>query len=153
MARPSKFNEVKDYLIEMAKLGLTDQQMADVVGVTEQTINNWKANDKAFFESLKESKAMKDENVVKSLFERAMGYECLEDKIFNDNGTPLVVPTVKQYPPDPTSMIFWLKNRQPDKWRDKQEVVNTNVDLTATMTKKEKKERLRELMDKAKNVK
>jgi hypothetical protein len=28
---------------------------------------------------------------------------------------------VKHYPPDPTAAIFWLKNRQKDKWRDKRE--------------------------------
>jgi len=32
---------------------------------------------------------------------------------------------VKQYPPDPTSAIFWLKNRQPKIWRDKQEEETT----------------------------
>jgi hypothetical protein len=26
------------------------------------------------------------------------------------------------YPPDPTSMIWWLKNRRPDRWRDVQNI-------------------------------
>jgi len=37
----------------------------------------------------------------------------------------LIVPTVKHYPPDTTAAIFWLKNRQPAKWREKQEVETT----------------------------
>jgi len=37
----------------------------------------------------------------------------------------MVVPTTKHYPPDATSAIFWLKNRQRDKWRDKQDVVHS----------------------------
>jgi len=28
---------------------------------------------------------------------------------------------IKYYPPDPVSIIFWLKNRKPEQWRDKQE--------------------------------
>jgi hypothetical protein len=48
-----------------------------------------------------------------------MGYSAPEDKIFNNDGKPLIVPTVKNYPPDTTAVIFWLKNRRPDEWRDK----------------------------------
>ena len=33
----------------------------------------------------------------------------------------------KHYAPDATAAIFWLKNRQPDKWRDKQEVEQSGV--------------------------
>ena len=51
-----------------------------------------------------------------------------EDKIFNNQGVELVVPTIKHYPPDTTAAIFWLKNRQKDNWRDKQEV-DTNVNM------------------------
>lgn len=51
-----------------------------------------------------------------------------EDKIFQFQGEPIVVPTIKHYPPDTTAAIFWLKNRQPHLWRDKQEVeVNAEV--------------------------
>lgn len=43
---------------------------------------------------------------------------------------------VKEVAPDTTAQIFWLKNRKPDKWRDKQDVehsgtiTNKNIDLT-----------------------
>lgn len=99
--------------------------MADFFGVTEKTLNNWKKAHPSFFQSLKQAKDELDSRVVRSLFERATGYSHPEDKIFNDNGTPLVVPTTKHYPPDATSAIFWLKNRQPDAWRDKSSVENT----------------------------
>ena len=32
------------------------------------------------------------------------------------------------YPPQTSSMIFWLKNRKPDKWRDKREQVISTKD-------------------------
>ena len=120
--RPSKFEQVKDMLYKMASYGMTDKQMADVVGVSEQTVNNWKLKDPNFLESLKAEKEIADARVERSLFERATGYSHAEDKIFNDNGTSLVVPTVKHYAPDTTAAIFWLKNRKPKEWRDKQDI-------------------------------
>ena len=106
----------------MCLLGATDKEMADFFNVKEQTINNWKKNHPSFFESIKRGKIVADANVAKSLYNRALGYYHPEDKIFNDNGEPLIVPTVKHYPPDPTAAIFWLKNRKPAEWRDKRDV-------------------------------
>lgn len=120
--QPSKFEKVKDIVIRLAKYGLTDKQMAEIIGVTEQTVNNWKKANPSFFESLKSEKEIADAKVERSLFERATGYSHAEDKIFNDNGQPLVVPTIKHYPPDTTAAIFWLKNRKPAEWRDRQDI-------------------------------
>jgi hypothetical protein len=35
------------------------------------------------------------------------------------HGEIVMTPTVKRYPPDTAAAIFWLKNRQRAKWRDK----------------------------------
>ncbi len=145
MARPSKFDVDKDKCIEMAKLGLTDVQMANVLGVTEHTINNWKAKDNAFFQSLKEAKVMSDESVVKSLYQRATGYEHPEVHISNYQGEVTETPIVKHYAPDTTAMIFWLKNRQPDKWRDKQEIEQTNTNIDLNLSEEDRKARIDEL--------
>jgi hypothetical protein len=51
------------------------------------------------------------------LFERAKGYSHPEDKIFNNNGEPLIIPTVKHYPPETAACVVWLANRQPNKWK------------------------------------
>lgn len=122
MARPSSF---KEEYIEQAKklclLGAVDKEIANFFGVSEQTLNTWKKKHPEFLESLKEAKEEADSKVIRSLFERATGYSHPEDKIFNQGGEALIVPTTKHYPPDATSMIFWLKNRQPEKWRDRQE--------------------------------
>ncbi|NLW90671.1 MAG: hypothetical protein GXY34_03605 [Syntrophomonadaceae bacterium] len=125
--RPTDYKE--DYCKKAYKLcllGATDKEMADIFGVAESTLNLWKKEHKEFSESLKMGKEAADANVANRLYQRAMGYQHPEDKIFNDNGEPLIVPTTKHYPPDPTAAIFWLKNRQPQKWRDKQEI-DTNI--------------------------
>lgn len=121
--RPSKYKpEYAEQASKLCFLGATDEMLADFFHVSVPTLNKWKKDYPDFLKSLKESKDLLDSKVEHSLFERAMGYKHNEDKIFNNNGEPLIVPTVKHYPPDTTAMIFWLKNRQPEKWRDKQEI-------------------------------
>ncbi len=134
MGRPTDFKpEYCDLAENYSMLGATDKEMAGFFDVTEQTLNNWKKKHPEFFESLKKGKAEADGMVVKSLFKRALGYEAPEDKIFNDSGRPMVVPTIKHHPPDTTAAIFWLKNRRPDDWRDKREIENSgSMDFVVT---------------------
>lgn len=124
--RPPKYK--KEYIIQAAKLcrlGAIDKDLADFFGVAEKTIDNWKGKYPEFLQSIKESKDYMDCKVERSLYERATGYSHPEDKIFNSNGSPLIVPTIKSYPPETTAAIFWLKNRQSEKWRD-----TSNIDLS-----------------------
>jgi len=121
--RPTNYKkEYDEQAYKLCLLGATDKEMADFFGVSEVTFNAWKKKHPEFLKSLKEGKSVADANVAKSLYLRALGYYHPEDKIFNDNGEPLIVPTVKHYPPDPTAAIFWLKNRKPAEWRDKRDV-------------------------------
>lgn len=121
--RPTAYRD--DYAEQAYKyclLGATDAQLASLFDVCEATINNWKNNQPEFLESIKKGKAIADAEVAERLYFRARGYEHPEDKIFNDQGRPLIVPTTKHYPPDTTAIIYWLKNRQPELWRDLKEV-------------------------------
>jgi len=130
VGRPSKYRtEYAEQAYKLCLLGATDKDMASFFDVNEDTINEWKKTHEEFSESLKRGKLEADAVIASKLYHRAKGYEHPEDKIFNDQGVPLVVPTIKHYPPDTTAAIFWLKNRQPKQWRDKQEVesVNTNI--------------------------
>jgi hypothetical protein len=81
------------------------------------TINNWKTDYPIFLDSIKNGKGLADYDVVDPLYNRAKGMKIKEQRM-TDQG---VVDMEKELPPDPTSMIFWLKNRQPKQWRDKQE--------------------------------
>ena len=120
MGRPSSYK--KEYAaqsIHLTKLGAIDKDLALFFGVSEVTINAWKEKHPEFLKSLKKGKEDADNMVKQALFKRATGYSHPEDKIFNNNGEPLVVPTTKHYPPDATSCIFWLKNRDKENWREK----------------------------------
>lgn len=121
--RPTSYKkEYDEQAYKLCLLGATDKEMADFFGVSEVTFNAWKKNHPEFLKSLKAGKESADANVAKSLYHRALGYSHPEDKIFNDNGEPLIIPTIKYYPPDTTAAIFWLKNRKPQEWRDKREL-------------------------------
>ena len=93
----------------MAKAGLTDKQIAQEMSVTEQTINNWKKAHPEFFEALKRGKATPDDAVEAALLRRAKGFTYQE----GDRSRVAL--------PDTTACIFWLKNRRPGEWRDKQQ--------------------------------
>jgi|SRR3972149_8897231 len=119
--RPSSYKpEYVEQVKHLCKLGATDKQLAEYFGVGEKTLNNWKKTYPEFLQSLKDAKAELDNRVVRSLFERAIGYSHPEEKIFcSSKGRVVRANTIKHYPPDPTSMIFWLKNRDKENWRDK----------------------------------
>lgn len=122
--RPSGYrDEYATQAKKLCRLGATDKELGDFFGVTEQTINNWKNAHQSFFESLREGKDLADAEVADKLFKRATGYRHDAVKIVADakTGAEHIVPYTEHYPPDTTACIFWLKNRQPKRWRDKVE--------------------------------
>lgn len=121
--RPTDYREgYNEQARKLCLLGHTDAELARYFEVEESTINNWKIAHPQFLESIKEGKENADANVSASLYHRALGYSHPDVEIKVLDGTIAKVEVIKHYPPDPTSAIFWLKNRQPKKWRDKQEV-------------------------------
>lgn len=103
------------------RLGAKDLDLAEMFGVTWRTIQNWKINFPDFNKALTVNKDSADSHVEKSLYQRACGYQVQETEIKVVNGEIIPVDVIKHYPPDPTSMIFWLKNRKPKQWRDRVE--------------------------------
>ena len=131
VGRPSKYNSERDVInqeitldviYKLAKYHLTDAEMSDILGVSEVTWNAWKKNHPEFLKSLKEGKEESNATVQNSLYQRAVGYSHKEEKIFCTNGIVTKVDTVRHYPPSEVAMIFWLKNRDPENWRDRQEI-------------------------------
>lgn len=122
--RPPLYRDEYAVMVErLCKLGLTDAELAAAFDVSETTINTWKHDHLEFFEALKRGKTFADAEVADKLFKRATGYSHQAVKIVaNANtGQEHIVPYTEHYPPDTTACIFWLKNRQSAKWRDKVE--------------------------------
>lgn len=106
-----------------ARDGLTDEQIAQNMGIGNRTLYEWKQKYPQISQSLKRGKEVVDRQVENALLKRAIGYEYEEVSEKYESGilTEKKV-TKKQVTPDVTAQIFWLKNRRPDKWKDKQDV-------------------------------
>ena len=121
--------EYADQALKLCLLGAIDKELAEFFSVSVQTLNKWKKDYPEFLESLKKGKNIADANVASRLYNRAIGYSCKATKFATSEGKITDSKEyIEHYPPDTTAAIFWLKNRQPEKWRDKKEVY-TNVNL------------------------
>jgi hypothetical protein len=124
IGRPSVYRaEFAERAREMCFDGATDADLALEFRVHVDTINAWQHRHPAFREALK-AKSVADGKVVASLFERATGYSHKAVKIFVNpsTGKETIVEYTEHHAPDTTACIFWLKNRQRNQWRDKQDV-------------------------------
>lgn len=114
-----------------AKEGLFDCQIADKMGISKQTFYDWIKKYPEFFDAIKKGKEIADKEIVNALYKRALGYsykEVKEEYAVNadgaDNeGKPAKEITViyKSEPPNTAALIYWLNNRRPDEWSNKQE--------------------------------
>lgn len=112
--------EGRTKLTGWARAGLTDEQIAHNMGVSRSTLAAWKRAHGDISDALKKGKEVVDFEVENALLKRALGYEYTEERIETSqkDGTK-VIQTVKHVAADVTAQIFWLKNRMPDRWRDK----------------------------------
>lgn len=122
--RPTEYKpEYAEQAEKLCKLGATDAELADFFGVSDRTIYRWQSKHDEFCQALKAGKDVADERVERSLYHKAVGYTFEAVKIFMPASAPAPVyaPYREHVPPDTTAMIFWLKNRRSDQWRDKHE--------------------------------
>lgn len=106
-----------------ARDGLTDEQIAHNMGISRSTLNKWKNEHSDISDTLKRGKEIVDIQVENALLKRALGYEYEEKAEKYEHGELTEEKIVKKrVVPDTTAQIFWLKNRCPEKWKDKQDV-------------------------------
>lgn len=120
--RPSGYQPQYAAIAEQAcKVGLTDDQIAELFEVSTRTLYRWKNEFPDFCQALKAGKELADDRVERSLYQRAVGYRAEAVKIFMPSGAsePIYAPFVEEHAPDTTAAIFWLKNRRPQEWRDR----------------------------------
>lgn len=149
MARPSKYEthvaprleEIKDWV----RNGATDEEVAKRLGISRDSFYQYKKEFSDFSDTLKETKEIVDSQVENALLKRALGYSYNEvTKEVDADGKKKIKTVTKEVLPDVTAQIFWLKNRQPDKWRDKTQVetsiTNENKELMKEYLNSVKKE-------------
>ena len=115
-----------DYRVEfcqkackLAEQGATDREVAEALDVSERTLYRWKHEHEAFRQAIKLGKEAADDRVEQSLYRRAVGYSFDAVKINVHLGSAVVTPYTEHVPPDVTAASLWLRNRRPEKWRDK----------------------------------
>jgi transposase-like protein len=138
--RPTKY---RSSFVPMAKMlsrkGATDFEIAQALGINRATFYLWMQTHQKFHDAVKLGKSPADKRTERSLFERANGYSYEAEEIFlidevverpaptkkdpkavaiTRTKKALRVPVIKHVPPSDTSLIFWLKNRRKDRWRD-----------------------------------
>ncbi len=119
-------------LSSWARDGLTDEQIAKKMGISRSTLNDWKNKHPDISDTLKKGKEIVDVQVENALLEKTLGIRRMIRKpikvkeVMYKDGKRLKETERIEYadeeiyiPPDTTAQIFWLKNRRPDKWRDK----------------------------------
>lgn len=109
-----------------ARDGLIDREIANKIGISERTFTEWKSKFPIMSSVLKKGKDVIDRQVENALLKRALGYEytettreAVQDPNSGEVKMQVTKKVTKQVAPDTTAQIFWLKNRKPDKWRDK----------------------------------
>ncbi|WP_418578752.1 transposase [Hungatella sp.] len=112
-----------------ARDGLTDEQIAKNLDIVPSTLYEWKRQYSEISEALKKGKEVVDIEVENALLKRALGYtydevtqELCKNVETGEVELRVTKKVTKEVIPDTTAQIFWLKNRRPDRWRDKQDI-------------------------------
>ncbi|MDX9785830.1 MAG: hypothetical protein RBT11_03555 [Desulfobacterales bacterium] len=95
--------------------------MARLFGVCRTAVQTWARENSEFLSAIKRGRDKYDSEVVeKALLKRANGYQFTETTLESDKTGKMVITKLvrKQMVPDVTAQIFWLKNRNPARWRD-----------------------------------
>lgn len=142
--RPTKYKPEMDHqCYKLALLGLTNEQMANVLDIDVSTFYAWINEKPIFSEAIKKGKDIADAEVAHSLHKRALGYTEKEQKAFQHEGKIIIAEIEKNVAPDTGAAAFWLKNRQSQKWRnnpveevDNQGVVSPNLPTRQQLAEK-----------------
>lgn len=121
-----------------AREGFTDEQIAAKLGIHKDTFYQYQKRYPDFSDSIKRGKAPVDTEVENSLLRNALGFEYEETtqeiRIINGKEYKTIRKTKKFVVPSTTAQIFWLKNRKPHRWRDKQEIlIGNDVDINVSL--------------------
>ena len=123
-----------------ARDGLIDKQIAKNMGVAESTLRGWKHIFPEIAEALRKGKVVVDREVENALFKSAIGFmqkirkpvrirevefDPKTGKKIKELETWVQVEEEVYIAPQVTAQIFWLKNRKPDQWREKNDLTLT----------------------------
>lgn len=134
MGRPHEYSpDICERVRQWCTLGATDFEVSQFLGIAEFTLRRWRVENPDLNAAMAVGKEALDERVEKSLFHRAVGYNYETEEVFQYQGEVVRAKVVKHVPPDVTAQMKWLGNRNPNRWKDKQQVEHTGTLNLAAM--------------------
>ncbi len=111
--------EFVELAYRLALLGMTDEEMAPVFGISYAAMSKWDKAHPDFLQARARGREPADAEVAESLRKRALGYSHPAVKIFMPQGAaaPVYAEFTQHYPPDTMAGNIWLMNRQPKFWK------------------------------------
>ena len=132
MPRRSRFDQERDNLIAAMRAGATEAYACAGLRppIARRTLGNWKTENPEFAAQLTEAKQIPDGHVQVALFRAASGRAIAKRRpvLNRSTGEAVLGPTgdvlydEEFFQPNVIAMIWWLKNRQPEDWKDRHEV-------------------------------
>ncbi len=129
--RPCEFKEeyIEQARVACSEMGATIEQLAELFSCAIQTLYTWGRRYPEFMDAIKSGQDYWNNlRIERSLLERAMGYEYEEVSRKNTviktrrGDTPIpaeeITRTKKKTAPDTTAIMFWLQNRDPERWKN-----------------------------------
>lgn len=106
-----------------ARDGYTYQDIANRIGITLPTLNNWRMKFPEINEALRSGREIIDYKVENALLKSALGYKTKETKVTTVMRYGKVVETIKEttdkeQAPNVSAIQCWLYNRLPKKWKN-----------------------------------
>ena len=123
-----------EILRRLAEEGLSDDEIAERCELEIEVFQRWKKKYSKFCDAIEIGRQEADFSVVEALYKKATGYSVKTNKTHKlkcIDYDPTTGKKVKEYealavgvdesyvPPDLKAEIFWLKNRQPHRWKEK----------------------------------
>lgn len=117
----TKIYKLTPKLIEkLTSYGLTNEAVCNILDISHEEFIAL-MEDESYSKAVRTGKDRADFNIIEQLYQKAIGYEHTDYHFYSFQGELIEHKYVKRYPPDLPSIIFWLKNRRPNEWKEKVE--------------------------------
>lgn len=115
-------HEYVEQVRKLCKIGATEYEVGQMLGVSVMTLWRWRGDHPEFAEAFRLGREAASERVEHSVFHRAVGYTFASEKIVTVDKKVVRVPIKEHIPPDVQAQQFWLTNRRRGEWRNRQEI-------------------------------
>jgi transposase-like protein len=115
-----------DSVALVAQRGATDKEICEIYGITRKTLKTWRERYPSLDRTIETGRTLADSQVIAALHKRAIGGQYTETSTtVNPDSSVFERTTVKEVPPDISAIKYWLSNRSPGYWADKQQLQHT----------------------------